>query len=47
MALRIYRVIRWPLLLMAGIAWIILLGRVLTSPGFIRVDDFVEAHPFQ
>jgi hypothetical protein len=42
MVLRIYRVIRWPLLLMAGIAWGILLGRVLTSPGFIRVDDFVE-----
>jgi len=38
----VYRVMRWPLLIAAGAMLFALSERILTSPSFIRLDDFVE-----
>lgn len=38
----IYRVIRWPLLILMGLFMLILAGRIFTSPDVLRYDDFVE-----
>jgi hypothetical protein len=42
MALRIYRVIRWPLLIVTWLLLIALSGQILTSPDILHHDDFVE-----
>ena len=38
----VYWVMRWPLLIAAGAMRFALSERILTSPSFIRLDDFVE-----
>ncbi len=38
----IYRIIRWPWLILIGLFMLILAGRQFTSPDVLRYDDFVE-----